>query len=202
MRSRLKAEDRGVGKKRKKERRKLSLEDHNKLFVTVRLQVVIVAQKTPFFIQIKLLDVFVYWTWDKICRFIRILCCLWKVFVAYYTVKGSIIHSYFFHRLHYAFLLQEVRCHAKFLGMHYKKRIKSGVQWLIPIPVTLPYFQANEWYPWAEGKKKLSLHSRMWPFCFQVSPLVSIKIRCLQDGPPQKWTGSPSTWSTIALLMS
>ena len=62
MRSRLKAEDRGVGKKRKKERRKLSLEDHNKLFVTVHkpLQVVIVAQKTPFFIQIKLLDVFVY----------------------------------------------------------------------------------------------------------------------------------------------
>lgn len=62
MRSRLKAEDRGVGKKRKKERRKLSLEDDNKLFVTVRkpLQVVIVAQKTPFFIQIKLLDVFVY----------------------------------------------------------------------------------------------------------------------------------------------
>ena len=34
MRSRLKAEDRGVGKKRKKERRKLSLEDHNKLFVS------------------------------------------------------------------------------------------------------------------------------------------------------------------------
>ena len=50
MRSRLKAEDRGAGKKRKKERRKLSLEDHNKLFVTVRkpLQVVIVAQKHLF----------------------------------------------------------------------------------------------------------------------------------------------------------
>ena len=43
--------------------------------------------------------------------------------------------------------MQEVGCHATFLGMHYKKRIKSGVQWLIPIPVTLPYFQANEWYP-------------------------------------------------------
>ena len=72
--------------------------------------------------------------------------------------------------------MHKVRCHAKFLGMHYKKSIKSSVQWLIPRPATLPYFQANEWYPWAEGRKKLSLHSRMWPFCFPESPLISIKI--------------------------